>query len=361
MSQTRSRVEGVPPAPELPRAREVRTNAVARLWQRSQGLLPTLIALVLLLGMLIYAEVSYGRVFHAGTMSDLLVGAAPLIILAVGMTIVIIAAGIDLSVGAVVAFSSVAGVMIMNSGVSGWLGVLLMVAFGALFGLVAGVMVQYFDVQPFIATLAMMFLARGLASMLTTDVVRAPPGSPFEWLAAKWKLYDGPKVNDFTVTPGLVIAILVVIAAVFFLHRTRMGRTVYGIGESAGSAQLMGLPVGRTRVWIYIIAGACSGLAAVVYTASVQGSARNVTGLGWELDAIAAVVIGGTLLTGGAGYVLGSVLGVMVLQVLRLIITKDGTIDPQYLTIITGAVLLAFVLLQRALVRKERGRALPRR
>lgn len=146
------------------------------------------------------------------------------------------------------------------------------------------------------------------------------------------------------------------VGAVFFMHRTRMGRTVYGIGESAASAQLMGLPVARTRIWIYIMSGACSGLAAVVYTASVQGSARNVTGLGWELDAIAAVVIGGTLLTGGAGYVLGSVIGVMVLQVMRLIITKDGTIDPQYLTIITGAVLLVFVLVQRVLARKGRER-----
>lgn len=343
----------LPPAPDLPKATENTVSRAARLWQRGQGFLPTLIALVLLLGMLIYAEVAYGRVFHAGTMSDLLVGAAPMLILAVGMTIVIISAGIDLSVGAVVAFSSVAGVMIMNTGVNGWLSLLLMVALGALFGLAAGVMVQFFNVQPFIATLAMMFLARGLASMLTTDVVRAPEGSPFGWLATKWKLYDGPKVNDFTVTPGFVIAILVVIAAVFFMHRTRMGRTVYGIGESDSSAQLMGLPVARTRVWIYIMSGACSGLAAVVYTASVQGSARNVTGLGWELDAIAAVVIGGTLLTGGAGYVLGSVIGVMVLQVLRLIITKDGTIDPQYLTIITGAVLLVFVLLQRVLVRKR--------
>jgi len=344
----------LPPAPDVTGGQAQGAGGLAGFWKRSQRLLPTSIALALLIGMLIYAELAYGRVFHAGTMSDLLVGSAPMLILAVGMTIVIISAGIDLSVGAVVAFSSVAGVMIMNTGLGGWPGVLSMVAFGALFGLIAGVMVQYFNVQPFIATLAMMFLARGLASMLTTEVVRAPEGSPFEWLATKWKIYDGPKVNDFTVTPGFVIAIVVVIAAVIFMQRTRTGRTVYGIGGNEQSTQLMGLPVARTRVWIYVISGACAGLAAVVYTASVQGSARNVTGLGWELDAIAAVVIGGTLLTGGAGYVIGSVIGVLVLQALRLIITKDGTIDPQFLTIITGAVLLAFVLLQRVLVRKKR-------
>ncbi len=353
MNDAHSLAENISAAPELPQAHEARAAGAARLWQRAEGKLPTLIALALLIGMLIYAEFAYGRVFHAGTMSDLLIGAAPMLILSAGMTIVIVSAGIDLSVGAVVAFSSVAGVMLMNAGIGGWLGVLLMVVFGALFGLIAGVMVQMFGVQPFIATLAMMFLARGLASMLTTDVVRAPEGSPFEWLAAKWKLYDGPKVNDFSVTPGLLIAVLTIVAAMYFMHRTRMGRTVYGIGGNEHSAQLMGLPVASTRVWIYLVSGACSGLAAVVYTASVQGSARNVTGMGWELDAIAAVVIGGTLLTGGAGYVLGSVVGVLVLQVLRLIITKDGTIDPQYLTIITGGVLLAFVLLQRVLVRRR--------
>lgn len=355
MTVSHGLADEIPPTPDLPQAQDASAGGLARLWQRSQGLLPSLIALALLLGMLIYAEIAYGRVFHAGTMSDLLAGSVPMLILAVGMTIVIVSAGIDLSVGAVVAFSSVAGVMAMNTGVGGWLSLLLMVASGALFGLAAGVMVQYFNVQPFVATLAMMFLARGLASMLTTDVVRAPEGSPFEWLATRWKLYDGPKVNDVTITPGLLIAVLVIIAAMYFMHRTRMGRTVYGIGWSEGSAQLMGLPVARTKVWIYVISGTCAGLAAVVYTASVQGSARNVTGVGWELDAIAAVVIGGTLLTGGAGYVLGSVIGVLMLQVLRLIITKDGTIDPQYLTIITGAVLLAFVLLQRLLVRKRSG------
>lgn len=356
MNAPNTLVDEVRPAPDLPRAQESRASGVAGWWHRAQRLLPTLIALALLLGMLIYAQVAYGRVFHPGTMSDLLGGAAPMLILAVGMTLVIISAGIDLSVGAVVAFSSVAGVMLMGQGLNGWLGVLAMIVLASLFGLFAGVMVQYFNVQPFIATLAMMFLARGLASMLTTDVVRAPEGSPFEWLSTRWKLYDGPKVNDFTLTPGVLIALLVVIGAVFFMHRTRMGRTVYGIGGAENSAELMGLPVARTRLLIYVISGACSGLAAVVYTASVQGSARNVTGLGWELDAIAAVVIGGSLLTGGAGYVLGSVVGVLVLQVLRLIITKDGSIDPQYLTIITGAVLLVFVLLQRLLAKKRSDR-----
>ena len=350
----RTLAESVPPVAHLPESKQPQqTNRFSGLWERSQTLIPTLAALVLLFGMLIYAEIAYGRVFHAGTMSSLLVSFAPTIILAVGMTIVIVSAGIDLSVGAVVAFSSVAGVMLMNIGVNGWISMLLMIVFGAIFGLISGVMIQYFNVQPFIATLAMMFLARGLASILSTTPVIAPEDSPILLLATDWKIIDGPKVNDFTITPGLLIALLVVLGGMFFMHRSRSGRTVYAIGGNEGSAQLMGLPVARTRVWIYVVSGALAGLAAVVYTAEVGGKAQNVTGIGWELDAIAAVVIGGTLLTGGYGYVLGSIVGVFVLAALRLIITKDGTINPEYLTIITGAVLLVFVLLQRALTRRR--------
>lgn len=354
MSSSHTVAETAPETPDLPHAsEEASRTGLARVRRRMLPLLPTLVALTLLLGMLVYAEVAYGRVFHAGTMSSLLVSFAPTIILAVGMTIVIVSAGIDLSVGAVVAFSSVAGVMLLNLGVNGWLSILLMIAFGAMFGLIAGVMVQHFSVQPFIATLAMMFLARGLASILSTTPVVAPADSPLLLLATDWKIIDGPKVNDFTITPGLLVAVVVVIGALIFLQRTRMGRTVYAIGGNESSAQLMGLPVAKTRVWIYVISGALAGLAGVVYTAEVGGKAQNVTGLGWELDAIAAVVIGGTLLTGGVGYVLGSVIGVFVLAALRLIITKDGTINPEYLTIITGAVLLVFVLLQRALTRRR--------
>ncbi|QCQ16747.1 MULTISPECIES: ABC transporter permease [Microbacterium] len=333
---------------------KVPSRGFARIWGRSQSVIPSLAAVLLLIAMLVYAELAYGRVFHMGTMSSLLVSFAPTIILAVGMTIVILSGGIDLSVGAVVAFTSVAGVMLMNIGVNGWLAIVLMIVFGALFGLISGVLIQYFNVQPFIATLAMMFLARGLASILSTVPVQAPDDSPILLLATDFKLIDGPKVNDLVLTPGFFIAVLVVIGAFFFLHRTRSGRTIYGIGGAESSAQLMGLPVARTRVSIYIISGALAGLAAVVYTAEVGGKAQNVTAIGWELDAIAAVVIGGTLLTGGAGYVLGSVVGSLVLATLWMIITKDGTIRPEYLTIITGGILLVFVLLQRVLTARRR-------
>jgi simple sugar transport system permease protein len=216
----------------------------------------------------------------------------------------------------------------------------------------SGVLVQYFNVQPFIATLAMMFLARGIASMLSTDSLQLPDGSPIEFFGDRIRLYDGPKVDDLDISGGVIVALLVVLAAAFILHKTRTGRTVYAIGGKENSATLMGLPVHRTKLWVYVISGTLSGIAAVV-NLGVEGKAQNITGLGWELNAIAAAVIGGTLLTGGAGYVFGSVIGAFVLVLLNVLITKDGSIPGAWTTIIIGGILLVFVLLQRVVVRQR--------
>src|SRR5699024_7948998 len=178
---------------------------------------------------------------------------------------------------------------------------LVMILIGSGIGLASGILVQYFDVQPFIATLAMMFLGRGLASMLSTVPVRLDESSGILALGTKIKIIDGPKVNDLVITRGVLVAVAVVIIAFVILHRTRPGRTVYAIGGSEQSAALMGLSVARTKLFIYLASGTLAGIAAVVYTARL-GSAQNITGIGWELDAIAAAVIGGTLLTGGFGY-----------------------------------------------------------
>lgn len=338
----------------IPTERAVRPpDLIARAWVACRRLLPTMAASAIFVGMLVYGELTYGRILQYNTLSNLLINNAHLILIAVGMTFVILMGGIDLSVGAVIAFASVAGVMLVNAGWNPWLVMVLMVAMGAGFGAASGTLVQHFHVQPFIATLATMFLARGLASMLSTTPERLPADSAFRLLHHNVKLIDGPRVNDLVVTPNVLIAALVVVAAVFVLHRTRTGRTVYAIGGSEQSALLMGLPVGRTKVLAYVVSGSLAGLAAVVYTSRL-GAAQNITGIGWELDAIAATVIGGTLLTGGAGYVLGSVVGALVLGLMTVLITRDGGIPPEATTIITGGVLLVFVLLQRGITRLRR-------
>lgn len=315
--------------------------------------LPTAAAVVIFVGMIIYGEAAYGQIVQFNTLSNLLINNAHLIILAVGLTFVILTGGIDLSVGAVIAFSSVAGVLLINAGWDPWVATVLMILIGTVFGAISGVLIQYFHVQPFIATLAMMFLGRGLASMLSTVPERLADDSALRTLGTQIKVVDGPKVNDIVITPGVLIAVVVVAIAFFVLHRTRTGRTVYAIGGSEQSAALMGLPVAATKMWVYVISGTLSGLAAVVYTARL-GSAQNITGIGWELDAIAAAVIGGTLLTGGAGFVLGSVVGALVLGLMNVLITRDGGIPPEATTIITGGILLVFVLLQRAVLARRR-------
>lgn len=330
-------------------------QVATRLTQINPAAMPTAAAVILFVLMVVYGELTYGGIVQYNTLSNLLINNAHLIIIAVGMTFVILTGGIDLSVGSVIAFSSVAGVMLAGAGWNPWVVVALMVLIGALFGLAAGMLVEHFDVQPFIATLATMFLARGLASMLSTTPERLEDGSPIRSLSQQIKLIDGEGVNDLVITPGGIIAVLVVAVGFFVLHRTRRGRTTYAIGGSANAAALMGLPVRSTRIMVYVVSGSLAGVAAVVYTSRL-GMAQNITGVGWELDAIAAVVIGGTLLTGGAGFVLGSAVGALVLGLMNLLIVRDGGINPEMTTVITGAILLLFVLLQRAVTMRRTDR-----
>ena len=330
-------------------APETLWRTVVRKLTTNPSTLPTLAALVIFIGMLIFGEISYGRIFQYSTISNLFINNAHIIIIAAGMTAVIITGGIDLSVGAIVALSAVAGVLLANSGLNPWVAVLVMILIGSTFGLFSGVLIQYFNVQPFIATLSAMFLARGLAAILSTDAEKLDPESPIRLLGAKIKLIDGPKVNDLEVTAGVIIAFVVVVAVFFLMHRTRLGRTAYAIGGSEQSAILMGLPVNRTKLWLYTISGTLSGLASVVYTSRI-GVGQNIVGDGWEMQAIAATVIGGTLLTGGAGFVLGAVVGSLVLGLMNVLITKDGAVPPEWTTIIIGGTLLLFVLLQRGVM-----------
>jgi simple sugar transport system permease protein len=315
--------------------------------------LPTIASVVILILMLGYGEYNYGSIIQAGTLSNLIIENAHVIVLALGLTFVILTGGIDLSVGAVVAVSSLTGVIMAQHGIPVWLCIVVTILIGSAFGAISGILIQYFNVQPFIATLAMMFLARGVASMISTKPKNLDDDSSYWALSENIKLYDGFRANDLNISPNVIIMIVLVLVSWWILKRTRLGRTAYAIGGAENSAQLMGLPVARTKLAVYIISGTLAGIASVMYTAKL-GSAQNVTGVGWELNAIAAVVIGGTMLTGGYGFLLGSVVGALVLGVLSLLITRDGTVPPESTTIITGVILLVFVLLQRAVSRKRK-------
>ena len=207
--------------------------------------------------------------------------------------------------------------------------------------------------QPFIATLSTMFLARGLASIISTDSLTFPQGNDFSFISNVIKIIDNPKIsNDLSFNVGVIIALVVVVFGYVFLHHTRTGRTIYAIGGSRSSAELMGLPVKRTQYIIYLTSATLAALASIVYTANIR-SAINTVGVGWELDAVASVVIGGTIVTGGFGYVLGSVVGALVRSTIDPL-TSDFGVPAEWTTIVVGLMILIFVVLQRAVTAVNR-------
>jgi simple sugar transport system permease protein len=278
---------------------------------------------------------------------NLLVDNAHLIVLAVGMTFVILTGGIDLSVGSVVALSTVILAKALQSGWPTPVAITTVLLVGPLLGLLMGTVIELFEVQPFIVTLAGMFLARGLCYVISVDTL--PIKDPLlRSLGLNYVYLYEDKFIRWTV----VIALTVVVVAMFVLHETRFGRTVYAIGGSRQSAQLMGLEAARTSISVYVISGFCAALAGLLL--GVQKlSGYSLNGVGLELDAIAAAVIGGVLLSGGVGFVFGSLIGVLVLGTIQVFVTTEN-LDSYWTRIMTGIMLLIFVLVQRVLVRNTR-------
>jgi simple sugar transport system permease protein len=272
-----------------------------------------------------------------------------LLITATGMTFVIISGGIDLSVGSVIALTTmVSATLVEHHGWSPAIVIPLVLAMGAAIGFVMGVVIQYFKIQPFIATLAGMFLARGLCYLISIDSIDITHSFYSDVAALRIPLFAGASI-----TCNVVLAFVVLAAACYLAHFTQFGRTIYAIGGSEQSALLMGLPVARTKVLVYTVNGLCSALAGIVLTFYML-TGYSLHAQGMELDAIAAVVIGGTLLTGGAGYVEGTVFGVLIYGTLQTLIMFQGSLSSWWTKIVIGLLLLAFCLLHRALARTRR-------
>ena len=216
-------------------------------------MIPTLAAVVIFILMIIMGQALFGTYIRLGFISSLFIDHAYLIILAVAMTLPILTGGIDLSVGAIVAITAVVGLKLANAGVPAFLVMIIMLLIGAVFGLLAGTLIEEFNMQPFIATLSTMFLARGLASIISTDSLTFPQGNDFSFISNVIKIIDNPKIsNDLSFNVGVIIALVVVVFGYVFLHHTRTGRTIYAIGGSRSSAELMGLPVKRPQYIIYL-------------------------------------------------------------------------------------------------------------
>jgi simple sugar transport system permease protein len=275
---------------------------------------------------------------------NLFVDNAYLIVLAVGMTFVILTGGIDLSVGSVVALSTVILAKTLQLGWPTPVAMVTVMLVGPALGLIMGVMIEHFDVQPFVATLAGMFAARGLCYVISVDSL--PIKDPAVRTLGLHYLY---LYDDKFIRWPVIIALAVLAVALYVLHLTRFGRTVYAVGGNRQSAQLMGLDAGRTRVSVYVISGFCASLAGILLAVQ-KLSGYSLNGVGLELDTIAAAVIGGVVLAGGVGYVAGALIGVLVLGTIETFVTA-ASLDSYWTRIMTGALLLVFVLVQRVLVR----------
>ncbi|MCO1653540.1 sugar ABC transporter permease YjfF [Pseudonocardia sp. S2-4] len=314
---------------------------------------PVLVTFGLFVALFAVGGLRYEAFASGQVLLNLLIDNAFLVVLAVGMTFVILTGGIDLSVGSVVALSTMVTAAMLRAGWSAPVVIVAVLAGGALFGLAMGAVIHYLEIQPFIVTLAGLFLARGLCYLI--DLSSIPITDPLFRDLSQTAI---PLGEDMFLTPSVLVALAAVAVGAYVLHLTRFGRTVYAVGGNQQSALLMGLGVGRARVGVYVISGFCSALGGLLFSVYLL-SGYSLNAVGMELDAIAAVVIGGTLLTGGSGYVLGSLLGVLVLGTVQTIISFEGTLSTWWVKIVIGLLLLAFVVLQRILAVGPRRRRAP--
>lgn len=278
-----------------------------------------------------------------------------LLIAAIGGTFVILSGGIDLSVSGVVALTTVAASALIRAGWNPWIVILLMLVMGMTLGTILGGFITYMKVQPFIATLAGLWFARGMCFFISDDAI-AVNNRVYKILSQTRILIPGlsnPVTKEGAYISLLVIVALVVLAlAIYIAQYTRFGRTIYAIGGNEQSARLMGLPVGSTKVLVYTLAGFCSALAGITLNIYV-GSGHGLYATGFELTVIAAVVMGGTMLTGGSGYVLGTLFGVLVLGVTQTLIQFNGTLSSWWTNIVVGALTLIFIGIQSFLAARK--------
>ncbi|MDD7969974.1 galactofuranose ABC transporter, permease protein YjfF [Roseinatronobacter alkalisoli] len=302
------------------------------------------IAIFLLAYLICYIQ--FPAMLSTRVIGNLLTDNAYLGIVAVGMTIVIISGGIDLSVGSVIAFSGVfIAVVLRDTGIHPLVVFAMLLAITTAFGAAMGGMIYLLAMPPFIVTLAGMFLARGASYMLSIDSV--PIADPLYQLMQR-AYYVMPGRGRLTLL-GMIM-IMAVVVGMIVLHRTRFGTNVYALGGGEATARLMGVAVGRTTVAVYAFSGFMAGLSGIVFSVYTSAGYPLAT-VGVELSAIAAVVIGGTLLTGGSGYMFGTLIGVLTMGLIQTYIVFDGSLSSWWTKIVIGGLLLMFILLQKGLLR----------
>ncbi len=315
------------------------------------------------IGMYVLAMLVWGGGFlNPQQFLDIFNNNAFLIVISCGLTVVMIAGGIDISVGGITALVTMACVVYLDDHSGSVIGsVGLALGIGIAFGLVQGVLISYLDIQPFIVSLAGMFFAKGM----TTIVSAAPRTAVHEaFLALKDFRIVIPGIGSYGKTGnfipakielGVVIAIATVLVIFIILRWTRFGRNLYAVGGNSQSALMLGINVKRTKFYSYLLCGLLAGIGGYVYMLHTgAGNASNATAA--EMQAIASAIIGGTLLTGGVGNVVGTLFGVLSLKTINNIVIASGLREPYWQSITTGLMLCFFILLQSVVLSiREKG------
>mgnify|MGYP005853927827 CR=1 FL=1 len=304
-------------------------------------------------GMYVIAMLAWGGGFlNPQQFLDIFNNNAFLIVVSCGLTIVMIAGGIDISVGGITALVTMACVVYLDDHGGSVIGsAVLALGIGIAFGLVQGVLVSYLDIQPFIVTLAGMFFAKGMTTIVSA-VPRTAAQEGFVALKESRIIIPGigsyGKAGNFIparIEIGVIVAIVIVLAILFILKWTRFGRNLYAVGGNRQSALMLGINVKRTKFYSYLLSGLLSGIGGYVYLMHTgAGNASNATAA--EIQAIASAIIGGTLLTGGVGNVIGTLFGVLSLKTINNIVIASGLREPYWQSITTGLMLCFFILLQ---------------
>jgi simple sugar transport system permease protein len=301
------------------------------------------IAIFLVAYAICYAQ--FPAMLSTRVVGNLLTDNAFLGIAAVGMTFVILSGGIDLSIGSVIAFSGVfIAVLLRDTGLDPLPVFVMLLVITTLFGAAMGAVIYFLEMPPFIVTLAGMFLARGMAYVLSIDSVPIAHETYDALQSLYWLM---PGKGRLTFIGGLMLVVF--LAGILVAHRTRFGTNVYALGGGVQTARLMGVPIARTTILIYALSGFLAGLSGIVFSLYTSAGYSLAT-VGVELDAIAAVVIGGTLLTGGSGFVAGTFFGVLIMGLIQTYVIFDGTLSSWWTKIAIGLLLLAFIVLQKGLV-----------
>ncbi len=321
------------------------------------------ITICIFFGMYILAMLVWGGGFlNPQQFLDLFNNNAFLIVISCGLTVVMITGGIDISVGGITALVTMACVVYLEGSGSSVIGSMgLALGIGIAFGLIQGTLISYLEIQPFIVTLAGMFFAKGM----TTIVSGVPRTAVHEaFIAIKKFRIVIPGIGSYGKTGnfiparvelGVIIAIAIVLAIWVVLRWTRFGRNLYAVGGNGQSARMLGINVKRTKFFAYLLSGFLSGIGGYVYLLHTgAGNASNATTA--EMQAIASAIIGGTLLTGGVGNVIGTLFGVLSLKTISNIVIASGLREPYWQSITTGLMLTFFILLQSVILAiREKG------